>query len=125
MNRGWRLDEPLEIEQMTDLIDETAPGVAALVAQNHAVFIGYTRDAIPSRIFEDEAHTVVTHFLGLPLPGVAELVTQADEVAIPITVHLLPLLILKTIESGADGPPASSSAINHLSGNRQVKLYLR
>lgn len=95
------------------LVNEAAPGVALFITQNDPVVIGYSGNRAPTAVAESVADLCVVVTLGAAAPSVAELVTQADVVALTEPEDCLLIVVLESVESTGSDRTVAGLPINH------------
>jgi hypothetical protein len=95
------------------LIDESAPRLAALIAQDDAVAIGDPGDRLAFLVAEAIADHVVGILLRNASPHIAELVPKTNVVSFAKAIDHALIRVLKTEEAAWGGRMNASTPVNH------------
>src|ERR1700733_13749743 len=104
--------------ELAALIDESAPGFAAPIAQHHAEAVGDSRDGAAVRVTERVADRFFAHLFGRAAPDVAEFVAQAQVIAMAEAVQACAGTLFFEIEEaarhfGVDAAAFEDTLMNH------------
>ena len=105
-----------------ELLDESAPGFSAAVAQDDAEAVGYTGDGAAVGIAEGIANGFFTDFFGGSAPDIAEFIAETEVIAMPKAVETRAGTFFLKIEEAARYFGMHTTALEDTPMNHQLLL---
>lgn len=104
------------------LLDESAPGFAAAIAQHDAKTVGHAGDGASIGVAEGVAHGFFTDFLGGSAPDIAKLVAQTEMIAVAKAIQTRAGTFFLKVEEAARYFRMNTAALEDTPMNHQFLL---